>query len=302
MAAVWPPAGSAQRKERGMINSLEFLATSGLMTSPGSRANLFDRLPEEIGALCRVVQGVMIHIFWAERYGVQLAEPRREEVQLRWVVRQLERIVELDPRPLTEAREPDRRLVGNCRDFSVMLTAMLRHQGIPARARCGFGRYFLPDHYEDHWVGEYWNAAQGRWVLVDAQLDALQCDKLAIPFSPLDVPRDQFIVGGKAWQMCRAGQADPEKFGIFDMHGLWFVAALNKVEMLPWDSWGILDRRDEELSAEDWVFLDEVATLTSGDVPGFDRVRKLYEGEDRLRVPATIRSYTQAGVQVIDLG
>jgi Transglutaminase-like superfamily len=293
-----------------MINPLEFFATPGAMTSAGNRAGLLDGLPGEIGALCKVIQGVMLHIFWAEQYGVQLAEPRREEVQLRWVARQLERIVELDRQPLTEAREPEKRLVGNCRDFSVLLTAILRHQGVPARARCGFGRYFLPDHYEDHWVGEYWSTALGRWVLVDAQLDALQCDKLAIPFNPLDVPRDQFIVGGKAWQMCRARQADPDKFGIFDMHGLWFVrgdfardvAALNKVEMLPWDSWGILDRRDEELSAADWTFLDQVAELTSGDVPEFDKVRKLYEEDERLRVPATIRSYAQTGVQVVELG
>jgi len=109
--------------------------------------------------------------------GVQLMGPRRDEVQLRSIAQKLKRISELDPRPLAEVRSPDKRLVGNCRDFSVMLTAILRHQGIPARARCGFARYFIPNHYEDHWVCEYWNAARKRWVLVDAQLDELQCDK-----------------------------------------------------------------------------------------------------------------------------
>lgn len=84
-------------------------------------------------------------------------------------------------------------------------------------------------------------------MLVDAQLDAFQCTEMKITFDPLDVPRDQFIVGGRAWQMARSGQVDPERFGIFDMHGLGFVrgnlvrdvAALNKVELLPWDCWGI---------------------------------------------------------------
>ena len=46
---------------------------------------------------------------------------------------------------------------------------------------------------------EYWAEDEGRWVLVDAQLDELQCDVLKMSFDPLDVPRDQFIVGGKAW-------------------------------------------------------------------------------------------------------
>ena len=57
----------------------------------------------------------------------------------------------------------------------------------------------------------------------DAQLDDLMLDVLKPDFDPLDVPRDRFIVGGKAWQLCRCGQADPDAFGIFDMHGLGFV-------------------------------------------------------------------------------
>jgi hypothetical protein len=221
----------------------------------------------------------------------------------------LDRLFELDPQPLVNARPFDKRLVGNCRDFSVMLTTILRHQGVPARARCGFGRYFLPNHYEDHWVCEYWDAAQNRWVLVDAQLDELQCEKLSIQFEPLDVPRDQFIVAGKAWQLCRTGQANPDTFGIFDMYGLWFVrgnavrdvASLNKMELLPWDGWGIIEAKDEDLSPEDLSFLDQVAKLTDRDVPEFERVRTLYEKDNRLHVPAAIHSYTRMRVQTINL-
>ncbi len=292
-----------------MNESLAFYATPGLLTAPGHLAGLLDPLPGEVEALCRVVQGMMIHIFWAERYGVQLDAARREEVQLRSVARQLARIIELDARPLDQAREPGRRLVGNCRDFSVMLTALLRHRGVPARARCGFGRYFLPNHYEDHWVCEYWHAAQQRWVLVDAQLDALQSHQLALSFSPLDVPRDQFIVGGHAWRLCRTGQADPETFGIMHMHGLWFVrgnlvrdvASLNNVELLPWDSWGLAETHDADLSPDDLALLDQVAELSHRDVPEFGALRHVYLADQRLRVPATIHSYTDGGVQTIDL-
>jgi len=293
-----------------MNESLAFYATPGLLTAPGNQAGLLDHLPGEVEALCRIVQGLIIHIFWAEQYGVQLDATRREEVQLRSVARQLARITELDARPLDQAREPAKRLVGNCRDFSAMLTTILRHQGIPARARCGFGRYFLPNHYEDHWVCEYWNAAQKRWVLVDAQLDALQSRKLAIAFSPLDVPREQFIVGGKAWQLCRSGQADPETFGIFDMHGLSYVrgnllrdvASLNKMELLPWDSWGLVIGRHADLSPDDLALLDQVAELTHGDVPELGKMQQLYLNDQRLCVPATIHTYAQGRVQTVDLG
>ena len=109
--------------------------------------------------------------------------------------------------------------------------------------------------------------------------------------------------------LCRTGQADPDTFGIFDMHGLWFVrgnfvrdvASLNKMELLPWDGWGIIEGKDEDLSPEDLAFLDQVAKLTDRDVPEFERVCTLYEKDNRLPVPATIRSYTQMGVQTVDL-
>ena len=101
---------------------------------------------------------------------------------------------------------------------------MLRAHGVPARARCGFGAYFEKGKFIDHWVSEYWNAAQRRWILVDAQLDERQRELFRIAFDPQDVPRDRFLVAGDAWRRCRAGEADPQAFGILDMHGLWFIA------------------------------------------------------------------------------
>lgn len=291
-----------------MTNPLSFFSQPGWITDPGPYAGSMDRLPTDIGELCRIVQGTTIHIFWAERYGLSLSDQRKIEVQLRTLQRRLARTLELDPRPLAETRPPEKRLVGNCRDFSLLLVSILRHQGIPARLRCGFGAYFIPEHYEDHWVAEYWNAGQRRWILVDAQLDELQCDALKIPFDPLDVPRDQFIVGGMAWQMCRTGQADPDHFGIFDMHGLGFVrgdfirdvAALNKVELLPWDCWGIIEK-PEENDPDDLIFLDHLAELTSADVAEFETVRNLYRSDARLRIDGLIHSYGSGGMETIQI-
>lgn len=282
-----------------MSNELSFFTEPGVMTDPGEYGTLFDALPRDIPSLCRAVQGLMIHIFWAERYGVTLPPGRKAEVQLRQVREKLGRIAELDPAPLTEARPPERRLVGNCRDFSLMLTSILRRQGVPARARCGFGRYFIPDHYEDHWVCEYWNAAESRWVLVDAQLDELQRGVLGIRFDPADVPRGQFVTGGLAWRLCRSGAADPDSFGIFDMKGLWFVrgdfvrdvASINGMELLPWDCWGLADLPDDRLTDDDLSLLDRTAKLAEGDVPEFSDLRRLYRAEPRLSVPAVVTSY-----------
>ena len=281
-----------------MNSDLNYFKQQGRMSDPGSQMSLFNDLPASIPELVKLVQGVTIHVFWTERYGFKAPPERMAELQLRSMEKRLARTLELDPRPLTEPRVIEKKLLGNCRDHSLLLVAMLRHQGVPARARCGFGAYFMPDHFEDHWVVEYWNQAQSRWIFVDAQLDELQCDVLKINFDVLDVPRDQFIVGGKAWQMCRSGEQDPDKFGIFDMSGLGFVrgnlvrdvASLNKMELLPWDCWGVILTEALDNPA-DLAALDEAASLSAVDVPDFETLRRLYESDSRLHVTGSLLSY-----------
>jgi len=291
-----------------MNSDLNYFTQQGRMSDPGVYGSLFGNLPTSIPALVKLVQGVTIHVFWTERYGFKAPPERMAELQLRSLEKRLAYTLELDPRPLTEPRPIDKKLLGNCRDHSLLLVAMLRHQGVPARARCGFATYFMPDHFEDHWVVEYWNQEQSRWIMVDAQLDELQREVLKIKFDVMDVPRDQFIVGGKAWQMCRSGEQDPAKFGIFDMNGLGFVrgdlvrdvAALNKMELLPWDCWGVI--LNEQLdNPDDLSLLDDIAALTANAVPDFETVRVRYESDPLLRVDGRLLSYVNGNMVEISV-
>jgi Transglutaminase-like superfamily len=188
------------------------------------------------------------------------------------------------------------RLIGICRHFTVLLVGMLRAQGVPARARCGFGAYFNPGSFEDHWVCECWNSSEQRWVLVDAQIDALQQTKLKVDFNLFNVPRDKFLIAGDVWARCRMGEADPSTFGIFDMRGFWFIAsnlmrdfaALNNMEMLPWDVWGAMTLPDEPLETDRRALFDQISRLTRAPDVAFTELRRLYDGDDRLRVPAMV--------------
>jgi hypothetical protein len=270
----------------------EFFATPGRLSDAGRYAPLLEALPDDIDELCGIVQGLIIHVFWASRYGITLSEERQAEVGIRGMPAKLERLLALDDSPLNVERPLDKKLVGNCRDISLFLTSILQHKGIPARARCGFGTYFLPDHYEDHWMCEYWHTDRQRWVQVDAQLDAFQQEKLHIQFDPHDMPAGAFVTAGWGWQMCRAGQADPHKFGIHDMHGLWFVGgnvirdflALNKLEILPWDDWGYVHYLD--IPAQDLPALDHIAGLSLSTDAEFGKVRELFQNDPRLQPAA----------------
>lgn len=270
---------------------LTFYSHYGPMTDPHHYTALLEELPTGLPALVETLQNLTMHIFWAERYGLKLDEQRQSEVQLRAVSAKLERILALDPRPLTASRPLEQRLVGNCRDISTLLTAFLRSQGIPARSRCGFGVYFLPDHFEDHWMVEVWNADEERWVRVDAQLDALQRKVLQISFDPLDMPQGKFVLAGDAWKMCRSGKEDPEKFGIFEWHGMDFIRgnvfrdllSLNKIETLPWDGWGLLKTPLAECTPEEIALVDEAAFITgAGDTAA---CRQFYARNQSFHVP-----------------
>lgn len=275
---------------------LEFYTQEGAMTALRTHPSAFAGCPRDPAALTDVLHGLILHEHLAFAYGVTLSDERRSEVHVRPLEQIVDRLMRPESRPLALPRTLEERIVGNCRDFTLMSVGILRANGVPARARCGFGAYFEPGSYVDHWVCEYWSAAEGRWIRVDAQIDEVQRALFKPAFDLLDVPGDCFLAAGDAWTRCRAGEAEPARFGMLHMSGLWFiagnlvrdVAALNNMEMLPWDVWGGMPRPDEELDSDQLAFFDRVATLTADPDASFGELRALYEGDERLRVPTTV--------------
>lgn len=294
---------------RQHTDALAYFGAPGPLTDLSAHAALVRGLPTDVGALCRIVQGLVVHPFLTHLYGIAPEAVRRDELETRAASAIVERIRALDPHPLDVARLPERRFVGNCRHFTVLLCALLRARGVPARARCGFAAYFDSVKSVDHWVCEIWHTQSQTWVLVDAQLDDIQRQTFKIPFDPLDVPRDQFLVAGDAWQQCRAGRADPQRFGILDMYGLWFirgnlvrdVAARAKRELLPWDGWGLMTKYDADSDAEELTMLDHAAMLTLAGDDRLDELLALQASEPGMRLPRKIISYNLGGATV-DLG
>ena len=201
-----------------------------------------------------------------------LAADRFDENQIRPAARLVELLLDLNPAPLHELRQPGQRVVGTCRRFAVLACALLRYRGIAARVRCGFATYFQPDQGLDHWIVEYRDDAPDRWVRIDPEI--LGQDVLA---SPEDLRPGDFLSGGEAWGASSAGDDRPFQFrcvwrredcgpGEIRGNAVKDLAALNKVEMLPWDTWGRMEDAYKGETGPDYdALLDTLAAACAAD-------------------------------------
>jgi hypothetical protein len=287
---------------------LGWYASQSAVTNPGGLSPLLGDLPASLAGLRQVAQGLVIHYRDDDPLEAGVPQERLAEIHSRFGERMLGRLAELQDGSLLDTRPPTQRLVGCCRDFTVLFLAMAREGRIAARGRVGFARYFVANLGLDHEVAEVWDREEERWRLVDAELAEDHVDPTdGCRIDPLDVPRDRFLVAGKAWHLCRAGEADPETFMVdpgldveatrgwpYLQHNLIHdLAALNKREMLLWDAWGLADQRSED--PHDLDLLDRIAHVTASPDPTVRDLRELYAVDSRLPVPATVTSYDPLG-------
>jgi len=271
------------------------------MTSGGRHQQALRELPASVPELMAAVQGLLIHRDLTWMYDV----PRTDEHDVTSNHRSVEQILDhllADGRPITQARPPAERAGATCRNFTVLTVAALRAQGVPARARCGFAAYFPCETMEDHWVAEY--RRDGRWALADAQIDARQRAEWDLDLDLTDLPRNAFVVAGQAWQRCRAGDDNPNRYGLSSIaeFGDWWiaanlirdVAALAGLELLPWDVWGAMPEPQDEITPELGALFDELAAITA-DPDTAAAARAVHDRDERVRVPAAVRNMARGG-------
>lgn len=110
---------------------------------------------------------------------------------------------------------------------------------------------------------------------------------------PEDLADGQFLTGGEAWAAFRAGRIDAARYGVHGT-GNWGpaeirgnairdLAALNKVETLPWDEWGRMGASYAGETGADYdELLDTVAAVCAAD--DLQDIADLYS-RGELRVP-----------------
>lgn len=268
---------------------------------PYDRPGVLTRLPAQLVAalgplgdepveLCRPVIGWVVQPRDAQAAGIP--EERMGEANLRPAAAMFSRLLELNPDPA--APRPEReRVVGTCRHFALLACALLRQRSIPARLRCGFATYFQPGEAVDHWIVEHRRPDRPGWVRLDAEILGTR-----VVEHPEDLRPGQFVSGAEAWAAYRRGEIDADTFGVHgtDNYGAAEIrgnavkdlAALNAVEMLPWDEWGQMTEAYEGRTGPEYDdLLDAVAAAAGAD--DAEAIRGLFAHPD-LRVPASMLS------------
>jgi hypothetical protein len=272
-----------------MTGAIDYSAPGRLTDLGEVSVAALETIPADPVGIVRLVPGLVLHPFEAAELGLDAGRLGGQEIRPASAI--IGAVLALDPAALDIGREPGRRLVGTCRTFVVLSCALLRYRGIAARARCGFGTYFRPGLGLDHWITEYWDLAGERWVRVDTQ----HLEQSFVP-RPEDLAPGEFLTGGEAWTGYRHGGIDAatfgvpgtENFGRAEISGntIRDLAALNKVEMLPWDEWGRMTAAYAGQAGPGYdELIDEVAAACASDSPG--HVADLYSRPE-LRVPAEL--------------
>lgn len=287
-------------------SALDFYATPGRFTT----LDPADAVGRGIEQVVDVVQGLLVYDLVADPfYGVTLDESQAGAIHERDSAALLALVRTIDDRPITEPRQPSERVGARCHAFTRMTVAFLRAAGVPARARCGFGAVFEPGMLEDHWVAEVWDADARRWRMVDAQLDETWRTTIGFTGDHLDITPSEFVTAGHAWQAWRRGELDAGTCGLtsIDEHGAHWIAgnlrldlaALNKVEMLPWDLWGAGWEPGQEPTQDLIELFDSVAALTTDPEGTWPALRERYEGDDWLRMDGTVFSVLRGELQTV---
>jgi hypothetical protein len=232
--------------------------------------NTFDKISTNISEITQMIRSIGVHPCDLDKIGLSLPEERINDRYLKTVQEVINKIKILGD---------ENRIVIICRHFSMLLTSILREQGIPARCRCGFANYFTYGWFEDHWICEYWNG--NRWVRVDSQVDKVN----NINFNDMD--KDIFFVAGVLWKLYRQNLISGNRCGFSDEsgeNGEWYIRgnmvrdyfSLNKLEYTYQEINYLMDRYYQP-NTKDLMLLDKIADLTINIDAKFDEYISFYK-------------------------
>lgn len=278
-------------------------------TNPGLYGDLLkDSLPNDIRELGLLVRKQLIHRTVLKngntgsnadlRYGDTTRIPWTRQPEDDVFVTASAMLAELyrrDPRGLVPNRNAENMLVLTCRFTAILMASLLKIKGIPSRVRSGFAPYFSVDGLpagksDDHWINQYWNYKESRWVSIDVDGSI----EGYLKFDPYDMPEGVFDYSADAWLAVRSGKVDANHFWngggtggliaiswelFYDFH------CLMNDELIYHHTPKITNfSMFDKLSEEQLVEIDNLANLMQKPDDNFDQLKNLWETKKEFRL------------------
>lgn len=199
-----------------------------------------------------------------------------------------------DEKGLVNDRAPKDKLVLTCRFTAIIMASILKSKGIPTRVRSGNAPYFdlgkLGDVSTDHWINQYWNQQENRWITIDVDGSLSLKDQ----FDPYDIPYGKFDFPADAWLSIRAGDIDPQHF----YNAAGFTGKVVVIWSLFYDFHSLMNdeiiyfhgsiygnpKNVDNLTIAELEKIDNLARLMQKPDENFDELIKIWESEKDFRL------------------
>lgn len=285
---------------------LEHYKKTGTFTYAGPYKDYFCSLPDDISTLGRLVCSQVIHRVTLKEgntnanqtllYGDMNRYPwyrmRCEDDILLTAPALTSELFRLDERGFVKDRKVEHKIVVTCRYVSVLMSAILKAKGIPARCRAGFAPYFKNGISMDHWINQYYNEKENRWITFDA--DGFY-EEGGMPLSQYDMPTDSFDWTAEAYLAVRNGKTDGKQYLYADGLGTCSLPAL--VRYLIYDFHALmnheltysflpayLEGRLDKLTQKELQELDQLAEYLLEPDKYFDELCTIWKQERKFRI------------------
>lgn len=285
---------------------LEHYKKTGTYTYAGNYKEYFRSLPDDISTLGRLVCSQVIHRVTLKEgntnanasllYGDMNRYPwyrmRCEDDILVTAPALTAELFRMDERGFVWDRKTENKIVVTCRHVSVLVSAILKAKGIPARSRAGFAPYFQQGISMDHWINQFYNEKENRWVTIDA--DGFYEESGMFSFQ-YDMPQDCFDWVAKAYLEVRSGKTDGRQYLYADGLGTCSLPAL--IRYLIYDFHALmnneltfsflpayLDGRLDKLTEAQLEELDQLALWLLDPDGYFHELCGLWERERKFRI------------------
>ncbi len=195
-----------------------------------------------------------------------------------------------DPKGLTLDKKEKDKLVLTCRHTTLLVASTLKAKGIPARVRSGYAPYFPFEKgiSSDHWINEYFDKKQNRWVIIDVD----GCEHKT-GYDMFNLPQNAFDYPGISWTNCRNKKDNPNRFyNASGARGLKVVGwalfydlhCLMNNEIIYVHNPKYLYTKWDKLSQEELKELDNLAGLLTNPDKNFYKLKKLWETKKKFRI------------------